>query len=120
MPDFVPKIDDAIIHRLIERDFGPYLSDRVRELLSLYGPKPHHIEPHRVQAAVLRIAKGDIAELQRQLSVAVRDFRDVLSEAEYPSQMKPGFTGMGQIDAQSLQELREKDWRDYSDWLSRL
>ena len=119
MSDFIPTVDDATIQRLIDRDYVADVSDRVRVLLESYGNKPHHIERNRVRAAVLRLANGDLAEVQRQIAVANVDFRDIIGAAEYPSQMKIGFVGMDRVGAQRLQELREQDWRDYCEWLAR-
>lgn len=119
MNEFVPKIDDATIERLVQRDFVEEITDRVRALLESYGPKPHHFDRNRVRAAVLKLANGDPAELPRQLAIADMDFRDVVGAAEYPSQMKIGFVGLERLAAARLQELREQDWREYSIWLSR-
>lgn len=119
MTEFVPKINDATIERLVQRDFVEEITDRVRTLLESYGPKPHHFEQNRVRAAVLKLANGNLAELTRQLAVADMDFRDVVGAAEYPSQMKSGFVGMKRVGAERLQELRNEDWKEYSRWLSR-
>jgi hypothetical protein len=117
--DFVPDISEATIHSLVKRDFPSDISDRVESLLATYGAKPHHFERNRVRAAVLKLANGDLLELQRQLAVADKDFRDVIGAAEYPSQMKIGFVGMQRIGPERLQELRESDWEEYSAWLAR-
>ncbi len=119
MSDFVPAVDDGTIQRLIDRDYVDGVSGRVRTLLESYGGKPHHVERDRVRAAVLRLANGDLAEVQRQIAVANVDFRDVIGAAEFPSQMKLGFAGMARIEAERLQELREQDWKDYCAWLDR-
>jgi len=119
MPDFVPDIDEATVQRLVERDFPSGVTDRVHSILATYGTKPHHFERNRVHAAVLKLANGDLLELQRQLGVADADFRDVVGGAEYPAQMKIGFVGMERIGPDRLHELKELDWQAYSAWLSR-
>ena len=119
MPDFVPQINEDTIKQLIIRDYPAEVTGRVFSMLAEYGTKPHHIERNRVRAAALKLANGDLLELHRQLAVANSDFRDIIGAAEYPSQMKHGFVGMERLAPEKLQELRESDWRDYSDWLAR-
>lgn len=119
MSDFVPDIDETTVLRLVERDFNADVAVRARALLASYGTRPHHRERNRVHAAVLKLADGDLRELERQLAVADVDFRDVIGAAEYPSQMKLGFVGMERVGPQRLQELRDADWQDYSAWLAR-
>lgn len=119
MPDFVPQLSEATIQKLEESIFPSDATDHVLSMLATYGTKPHHLERNRVHAAVLKIANGDLAELQRQLAIADRDFRDVVGAAEYPSQMRIGFVGMERIGPERLQELREFDWQEYSAWLGR-
>lgn len=119
MPDFVPQIDEDTVKQLVIRDYPAEVTDRVFSMLAEYGTKPHHVERTRVRAAALRLANGDLLELHRQLAVANSDFRDIIGAAEYPSQMKLGFGGMERLAAEELHELREIDWRDYSEWLER-
>ncbi|TVP97442.1 MAG: hypothetical protein EA381_14985 [Planctomycetaceae bacterium] len=119
MPDFVPDIDEATVQRLVERDFPSGVIDRVHSILATYGTGSHHFERNRVLAAVLKLADGDLLELQRQLGVADADFRDVVGAAEYPAQMKIGFVGMERIGPDRLHELKELDWQEYSAWLAR-
>jgi hypothetical protein len=85
----------------------------------LATPKSHHFERNRVHAAVLKLADGDLLDLQRQVAVADADFREVVGAAEYPAQMKIGFVGMERIGPDRLHELRELDWQEYSAWLAR-
>lgn len=119
MPDFVPQIEEDTVKELVIRDYPAEVTDRVLSMLAKYGTKPHHVERNRVRAAALKLANGDLPELHRQLAVANSDFRDIIGAAEYPSQMKLGFVGIKRLAPEKLQELREIDWRDYSDWLGR-
>jgi len=119
MPDFAPDIDEATVQRLVERDFPSGITDRVHSILATYGIKLHHFERNRVHAALLKLANGDLLDLQRQVAVADADFRDVVGAAEYPSQMKIGFVGMERIGPDRLHELQELDWQEYSAWLAR-
>jgi hypothetical protein len=119
MSDFIPKIAEDTIMQLVVRDYPAEVTDRVFSMLAEYGTKPHHVERTRVRAAALKLANGDLLELQRQLAVANSDYRDIIGAAEYPSQMKLGFVSMERLAPEKLQELREIDWRDYSGWLGR-
>lgn len=47
------------------------------------------------------------------------DLVSYVNHAEDPSQMKLGIIGMERLAAEELQERREIDWRDYSEWLDR-
>ncbi len=119
MSDFVPAIDEDKVGRLVARDYPDDVAGRVFSMLEAYGAKSHQLECDRVRVAVLRLANGDLLELQRQLAVAASDFRDVIAAAEYPSQMKLGFVSMERLAPEKRQEFRERDWREYSDWLAR-
>jgi len=119
MPDFVPTIDDETLERLVNREFTSDTAGRVHSLLETYGAKPHHIERNRVRAAILKLAHGDLGAIQRQVSVAITDFRDVVGAAEYPRQMEIGFAGMSDASEEHLQDLKNQDWKDYCDWLQK-
>ena len=41
-------------------------------------------ERERVQHAILTLSSGDVGKLSHNLEVALQDYRDVLSWAEYP------------------------------------
>jgi len=119
MPDFVPTIDDETLERLVNREFTSDTAGRVHSLLETYGAKPHHIERNRVRAAILKLAHGDLGAIERQVSVAITDFRDVVGAAEYPRQMEIGFAGMSDASEEHLQDLKNQDWKDYCDWLQK-
>jgi len=119
MPDFVPTIDDGTLERLVNREFTSDTAGRVHSLLETYGAKPHHIERNRVRAAILKLAHGDLGAIERQVSVAITDFRDVVGAAEYPRQMEIGFAGMSDASEEHLQDLKNQDWKDYCDWLQK-
>ena len=75
-------------------------------------------EKSRVVLACLKIAEGDLDRLRTNLADASGYYRELLSEAEYPLATKRWF----RIESLSEDEVRaiyEKDWRQYSEWLSR-
>jgi hypothetical protein len=61
---------------------------RMREILGRYGTEPHEREVERVRAACVKLAEGDEAKLEYFVSVAKKDYRDVLFWADNPQQAK--------------------------------
>jgi hypothetical protein len=45
-------------------------------------------EPERVKLALLALAKGDLVNLEKLVTAALVDYRDVLYWAEYPEESK--------------------------------
>jgi hypothetical protein len=86
-------------------------------LLSRYGQQRHHVEQNRVRLAMLKLAKGDITSLERQVKVACTDFRDVVAAAEMPKQYSLGFTGMEQLSPQELETVKSDDRKQFEDWI---
>jgi hypothetical protein len=60
----------------------------MREILGRYGTAPHEREVERVRAACVKLAEGDEAKLEYFVSVAKKDYRDVLFWADNPEQAK--------------------------------
>ena len=122
MADFVPQVSSTDVERVIRRDFPEDTLDRVMLLLRQYGHEKWHLERPRVLLACLKLANGDLRELQRQVTVARSDFRDVLAAAEYPAVLAIGFIGMKKLketDPSALDELQRRDWEQYQEWLNR-
>ena len=71
----------------------------------------------RVQLAALRMAGGDHAQLRDWVDLALRDFRDVLSPAEYPRQAALGFTGMDRLSAAEREAVIREDRAEWIAWL---
>jgi hypothetical protein len=63
-------------------------SERLREILERYGTEPHEREVGRVRAACVKLAEGDEAKLEYFVSVAKRDYRDVLFWSDNPQEAK--------------------------------
>ena len=58
------------------------------ELLDSYGVEPYERERERVQLAVLKLSEGNEEKVREFVTVAKRDYRDVLFWAEYPEEAK--------------------------------
>ena len=61
---------------------------RTDEILRRYGTEPHEREVDRVRAACVKLAEGDEAKLEYFVSVAKKDYRDVLFWADNPQEAK--------------------------------
>src|SRR5690349_21549292 len=77
-----------MIRVLVARIFGDADRLQAHALLEAYGAAPHEREPIRVRAAALKLSRGRLAELERVLDHARRDYRDVLAWAEYPEELR--------------------------------
>jgi hypothetical protein len=73
-----------LVEQKVRQEFRKEEVPEVIALLDQYGTKPRHSERERVQLAILKLSEGDIDKLGPCLKDADRDYRDVLSWAEYP------------------------------------
>lgn len=91
------------------------LRNVARSALFRYGRELRHTEMARVRLAILKLAGPDITAIDKQVDVAIIDYRDVLASAEYPAYalLKPG------IDPTTpeAQQAIESDRRQYLEWL---
>lgn len=103
---------EADLERIIARDFAPDSIPAVKDLLSRYGQEDWQREILRVQMACLKGANGDLKALEREVSVACMDYRDVLSAAEYPTYYRAR-------TPEAKEKAIEKDWNQLQSWLHR-
>jgi predicted Fe-Mo cluster-binding NifX family protein len=61
---------------------------RVLELLDSYGVELYERERERVQLAILKLSEGNEEKLREFVTVAKRDYRDVLFWAESPAEAR--------------------------------
>jgi hypothetical protein len=61
---------------------------RVLDLLDSYGVESYERERERVQLAILKLSAGSEEKVYEYLTVAKRDYRDVLFWAEYPEESR--------------------------------
>jgi hypothetical protein len=74
----------------------------------------HGIEDERSQLAVIKLSGGDIAELRKSVDIAKMDRRDVFAYAEYPEEFA---SATWKLDLETVRKIRERDRRQYLDWL---
>ena len=113
-----PTVTAADVERVVRRDCPADRVDEVLTILSEYGAEDWHPEVDRVRMAILKLAAGNFEELRMHLEIAKRDFRDVLSEAEYPLYTKKWFH-IDTLPADEQQRIIDADWKQYQDWLQR-
>ena len=113
-----PDVTSADLARLVRRDYPPDRTAEVFTVLESYGTEKWHIEAHRVRAAVLKLAAGDLEQLRNRIGQARSDWRDVLSEAEYPGYTKV-WSRIDKFPPEKRQQVIDKDWRQYQEWFTR-
>src|SRR5215472_8851466 len=91
--------------------------DKILAILDGYGTEPYEREQARVQVAMLMLSKGSIEELQRLVTAAKRDYRDVLAWAEYPEELR---LPTWRMPADQVREIRLRDRKQYKDWLDKV
>jgi hypothetical protein len=108
----VPTYTEADLERVVVRDFGQAAAPRVKSLLARYGKESWEREVLRVQMACLKCANGSIGLLEREVEDARRDYRDILSAAEYPAYAR------ARTD-EARRAAIESDWHQLQSWLIR-
>ena len=88
----------------------------VLAILERYGTEPHEQEPQRVQLAVLKLCdEDDDPDLERTVTFAKEDFRDILSWAEYPNRSaRPAVS-----DPKVRKRLAERDTAQMEAWMNK-
>jgi hypothetical protein len=114
----IPDIKPEDIERIVRRDFPESQFDAVTAMLSVYGVEQWHRERHRVQAATLKLANGNLEALRKHIEIAKRDYRDVLVVAEYPEYWK-GRSANLEISHKERSRIIDRDWQQYQAWLNR-
>jgi hypothetical protein len=88
-------------------------------VLREYGDEKWERERSRVQLAALKLAGGNLDELERQTCAAKRDYRDVLAAAEYPEYTRRGMFHVPRMSLREQQRIIDSDWQQYDVWLRR-
>ena len=114
MSQRVPSVHLADVERVVSREFAT--GDRPAALALLAAYESNSDQPYRVQLAALKLAHGDLRELQQWIAAANRDYRDVLAAAEYPLTMARS-PGSRMVSEEEREQLAEADWRQYQRWL---
>jgi hypothetical protein len=111
-----PTVSAADVERIVRRDFPAESVNEVFSVLGEYGKESWLREVDRVRRAALKLAKGNIERLRREIESANCDYRDVLAAAEYPEYSK---RMCGSLSDEEGQRIIDADWKQYEAWLRR-
>jgi hypothetical protein len=109
----VPIISGELLGLLIGREFPGDMESVKTKLDKIKSDSQKG--KNRISASVLKLAAKDISKIDFLMSRANEDFRDIVSEAEYPRTSSFGF---GERDDEEIKDDYLKDWAEYSEWLN--
>jgi hypothetical protein len=107
----IAKISDGDLDFLISREFPnekKVVKTKFKKIIS--GSQNGK---NRISASILKLAEKDIDKIDLLVIKANDDFRDIVSEAEYPRASSYGF---GERDDDENIDDYLKDWEEYSTW----
>ncbi len=110
----VPKITESILEKIIARDFKGELAN-VKDVLEKIE-SDSDIGKKRISAAILKLADGNLKEVEKYIQDGNIDFRDIISQAEYPRCSKLGFEA---INNPNIKKVYLEDWKEYTKWLNK-
>lgn len=106
----VPRVESDDVLRVLWREFGAAWPG-AEQILAGYAGE----EQDRVRMAVLRLAGGDLAELERMTLAARGDRRDVIACAESPGAMRA--TSWPRLPESERERIAREDWDGYRRWV---
>lgn len=113
----IAEISKETLEKLIHRDY-PECYEIVKKKLSLI--KSDSLKgQNRLSAAILKVSNGNLDKLDSYIEMCNSDYRDVISQAEYPSISEIGFVGIEEIESRQLKEYYLKDWTEYTNWINK-
>lgn len=110
----IPKITDINLERIIERDFRDNFTQVKNKLKQIKSDSQSG--RNRISAAVLKLANGNLKDVEKYIEVSNVDFRDVISQAEYPRCSELGFEAM---EKPGIEKVYAEDWEEYIEWLNK-
>ncbi|MGO9480547.1 MAG: hypothetical protein ACLP05_02025 [Candidatus Kryptoniota bacterium] len=116
--DYLLKVSSTDVERIVRRDYPSELYESVVEALKQFEGDSESWGIYRVRLAGLKVADGDLEKLKTTIQNANVDFRDVLTEAEYPTVFHQGFPADA-IGDSARQKIIEDDWQQYLSWFYR-
>ena len=109
----VPTISDEELDFLISREF-PVDKEIVRTKLGKIEIDSSNGK-NRISTSILKLANKKIGKIDLLIKRANEDFRDIISEAEYPRAHKSGFE-LFDKEEKFIKEVLLADWEEYSTW----
>jgi hypothetical protein len=107
-------ITSKTLDKIIRRDYGNNFK-KVREKLESIKSDSSKAK-NRFSAAVLKLSNGDLTKIDSYIEMCNYDFRDIVSQAEYPRRFKLDFDKIAQT---KIKETYLQDWIEYSNWLTK-
>ena len=105
----VASFSDRELTFLINRDF-PDQTDLVKTKLNKINSDTRQ-EKNRISASVLKLADKDLTKIDFLVKRANEDFRDIVSEAEYPRAHEKGFELFDE-EEKVIREVLLADWKN--------
>ena len=115
MKQYVPKVSESDVERILKRDFP---NEQIEEILVMIRQVEVREKP-RVILACLKIANGNLERLRGELINAEGYWREIISEAEYPNYSKKMFR-INKLSADEQNKIIEKDRDQYQKWFDRI
>lgn len=112
----VPKVTDADVARVVQRDFALPDQDEAMVELAKYGKEDWQREAPRVRLAILKLSAGSVEHLRQSVQTACQDYRDVLIPAECPAYHAGSMRGKWPRGEKAA--AIASDWAQYSSWLA--
>jgi hypothetical protein len=114
VPQPTPTVDESDVERIVRRDYPANVVGDIFALIQAVDVR----EKPRVVLACLKIARGNLDRLRKELSDASGYYREILSEAEYPIATKR-WSRIPSLPEDEVRAIYDEDWRQYSEWLNR-
>ncbi len=105
---------------LIEKAKQCFPNEDPQEIIAIldeYGKEPYERElgRERVQIAILILSGVNTDQLREHMTMAKRDYWDVLAYAEFPEEMSKSTWKIG--DQEAVNNVRIRDRQQYMNWL---
>jgi hypothetical protein len=113
----VPNVTEEDVKRIALRDFGDAQVGLALSILDEFGKQEWNRPDPRVRLAILKLANGDLDRLLDATQLAIQDYRDVISAAEYPRYCRE--IGFDKVPESVKRSVIDDDWRQYCEWLER-
>ena len=105
------KISNVELEFLINREF-PKNSEFIKLKFTEIQSETENGK-NRIASAILKLAKSDLNVIDSLVKKANEDFRDIISQAEYPRASKYGFD---EPNENKLKTEYLSDWTEYLNW----
>ncbi|MDA9317121.1 hypothetical protein N9Q58_04315 [Polaribacter sp.] len=115
MEQKIPNIKDAVIKRIVEREFSSVKFTKIEGILKRYQSR-NSKGMNRIYAAILKLSNGNIELIKKYVEQANSDYRDIIALAEYPNYSKYDFDE--NLSKEKEKQLIDSDWKQYEIWLN--